>query len=369
MISTALHKLINDGNSLGREEAQAVMVQILSGGATDVQIAALLTALRMKGETADEIAGFAEAVRIAATFQDPILDSDGTERDVVVDTCGTGGDGGGSFNISTAAAFVVAGASTKVAKHGNRSVSSRCGSADVIEALGVNLAAAPAMLAHCLREIGIVFLFAPSLHPAMKRVQPIRRDLKLRSAFNLLGPLTNPAKASAQVIGVYADPLVEKFARALITLGIRRSLVVHGSDGLDEITITGPTKVGEGRGEWFRVYEVTPEEFGLKRAPLDAIAGGDVQQNAEIIRDILNGKKSPCRDVVLMNAAAALMTAGRANSVGEAMPLAIDSLDSGAARTKLNLLVEFTNRPDCFDGTSIRSLVPVENVCVKTVDC
>jgi anthranilate phosphoribosyltransferase len=349
MISGALHKLINNSGSLAREEARAVMAQILSGGATDAQVAALLTALHMKGETVEEIVGFAEAVRMASTFQGHTLDSSGAERDIVVDTCGTGGDGSGSFNISTAAAFVVAGANTKVAKHGNRSVSSKCGSADVIEALGVNLAAAPAMLARCLREIGIVFLFAPSLHPAMKRVQPIRRDLKLRSTFNLLGPLTNPAQASAQVIGVYSDHLVEKLSRALILLGLRRSLVVHGSDGLDEITITGPTKVGEVRGEWLRLYEVTPEEIGFKRASRDAIAGGDVQQNARIIRDILHGKKSPCRDVVLMNAAAALMAAGRADSLGKAMPLAVDSLDSGAARTKLNLLVEFTNRSEWLD--------------------
>src|SRR5579859_6306108 len=213
-----------------------------------------------------------------------------------------------------------------------------------MEALGVKITLSPQRLVPCLREVGIAFMFARSLHSAMKYVQPARRELKLRSVSNLLGPLTNPAHASAQVVGVYSDDLVEKLATALKMLGLQRALVVHGADGLDEITITGPTRIGEVRGEWVRVYEVTPQQFGFSTAPLQAISGGDTQANAEMIRGILAGEKSPRRDVVLMNAAAALVAAGRADSLDDAMPLAIESLDSGAARDKLKALVEFTNR-------------------------
>ncbi len=324
------------------------MAQVLSGGATDAQIAALLVALHMKGETIEEIVGFAEAIRAAAPSlsfaEDSTLDVSGTERDALVDTCGTGGDASGTFNISTASALTIAGAGVRVAKHGNRGATSQCGSADVMEALGVKITLSPQRLVPCLREVGIAFMFAPSLHSAMKYVQPARRELKLRSVFNLLGPLTNPAHASAQVVGVYSDDLVEKLATALKMLGLQRALVVHGVDGLDEITITGPTRIGEVRGEWVRVYETSPEQFGMERAPLSAITGGDAQQNAQIIREILSGKKSPRRDVVLMNAAAALVAAGRADSLAEAMPKAAESLDSGAACAKLDALVEFTNR-------------------------
>ncbi len=324
------------------------MAQVLSGGATDAQIAALLVALHMKGETIEEIVGFAEAIRAAAPSlsfaEDSTLDVSGTERDALVDTCGTGGDASGTFNISTASALTIAGAGVRVAKHGNRGATSQCGSADVMEALGVKITLSPQRLVPCLREVGIAFMFAPSLHSAMKYVQPARRELKLRSVFNLLGPLTNPAHASAQVVGVYSDDLVEKLATALKMLGLQRALVVHGVDGLDEITITGPTRIGEVRGEWVRVYETSPEQFGMERAPLSAITGGDARQNAQIIREILSGKKSPRRDVVLMNAAAALVAAGRADSLAEAMPKAAESLDSGAACAKLDALVEFTNR-------------------------
>lgn len=324
------------------------MAQVLSGGASDAQIAALLVALHMKGETIEEIVGFAEAIRAAApslsSSEDLTLDVSGTERDALVDTCGTGGDASGTFNISTASALTIAGAGVRVAKHGNRSATSQCGSADVMEALGVKITLSPQRLIPCLREVGIAFMFAPSLHSAMKYVQPARRELKLRSVFNLLGPLTNPAHASAQVVGVYSADLVEKLATALKMLGLQRALVVHGADGLDEITITGPTRIGEVRGEWVRVYETSPEQFGLDRAPLSAITGGDARQNAKIIREILSGRKSPRRDVVLMNAAAALVAAGRADSLAEAMPKAAESLDSGAACAKLEALVEFTNR-------------------------
>jgi anthranilate phosphoribosyltransferase len=350
MILDALHKIANHRNSLSREEARTVMTQVLSGSATDAQIAALLVALHMKGETVEEIVGFAEAIRAAAPSfavpEDSTLDVSGTERDALVDTCGTGGDASGTFNISTATALTIAGAGVRVAKHGNRGATSKCGSADVMEALGVNITLPSTRLVECLRKVGIAFMFAQSLHTAMKYVAPTRKQIGLRSVFNLLGPLTNPAHASAQVVGVYSGDLVEKLATALKLLGLKRALVVHGADGLDEITITGPTRIGEVRGEWVRVYEVTPEQFGLGRAPLEAITGGDAQRNAEIIREILGGRKSPRRDVVLMNAAAALVAAGRADSLADAMPMAAESLDSGAARTKLEALVEFTNRKE-----------------------
>lgn len=348
MILEAIHKLANHGSALTRDEARAVMSELLQGEATPAQIGALLVALHMKGETVEEIVGFAQAVREAAT---PLRGEDGdtvavsgTGRDALVDTCGTGGDASGTFNISTAVAFITAGAGVRVAKHGNRSISSKCGSADVMEALGVNIQLPPEQLTVCLRETGIAFLFAPALHGAMKHVQPVRRELRLRTVFNLLGPLTNPANASAQVVGVYSAELVEKLAEALSELGVRRALVVHGRDGLDEITISAPTKVAEVRDGRLRTYEVTPEEFGLLRAPLDAIAGGDAEQNAAIIRAILDGERSPRRDVVLLNAAAALVAAGQADHIAEGIPLAAYSIDSGHARQRLQLLVEFTNR-------------------------
>jgi len=224
-------------------------------------------------------------------------------------------------------------------------VTSRCGSADVVEALGVNITLPPARVSECLEEVGIAFLFAPAMHSAMRYVQPARRELRLQTVFNLLGPLTNPANASAQVVGVYSESLVEKLAHALQMLGLKRSLVVHGSDGLDEITITGPTKIAELRDDKVRVYEITPEEFGLRRSSIVDIEGGDVQENARIIGNILAGEKSARRDVVLLNSAAALVAAGRVDSIAQALPLVAESLDSGAARKKLEQLVEFTSRP------------------------
>ena len=348
MIIDVLHRIANHCQSLSRDEARKVMSEVLTGQCTDAQIAALLVALHMKGETVEEIVGFAEAIRSAATplavVGNSAIDVSGTERDALVDTCGTGGDASGTFNISTATALVAAGAGVRVAKHGNRSVTSKCGSADVMEALGVNITLPPARVADCLKEVGIAFLFAPAMHSAMKYVQPARRELRLRTVFNLLGPLTNPAHASAQVVGVYSDDLVEKLAEALSMLGLRRALVVHGSDGLDEISISGPTRVAEVRDGRVRTYEVTPEEFGLERAPIEALSGGDAAENAAIIREVLAGKKSARRDVVLLNAAAALVAAGRANHLADAMPLAANSIDSGAAVAKLQALAAFTQR-------------------------
>ena len=359
MILDALHRLTHANESLNREEACAVMVEVLAGKCTDAQIAALLIALRMKGETVEEIVGFAEAIRAAAaplpitrTGSTEALAVTGTGRDALIeasptdsliDTSGTGGDASGTFNISTATAFVTAGAGVRVAKHGNRSISSKCGSADVMEALGVKIQLSPEQSARCLREVGICFLYAPDLHASMKQVQKVRRELRLRTMFNLLGPLTNPARASGQVVGVYSLDLVEKLAEALSMLGLHRALVVHGLDGLDEITITGPTRVAEVREGSVRTYEVTPEEFGIKRATLEDISGGDTAANAAIIRDILGGRKSAHRDVVLLNSAAALVAAGRGEHISGALPLATESIDSGAAAAKLDQLVGFTS--------------------------
>jgi anthranilate phosphoribosyltransferase len=352
MILDALHRIANHGQSLGRQEAREVMAEVLSAKCTDAQISALLVALRMKGETVEEIVGFAEAIRAAAAPL-PVeaanaLDVSGTGRDALaesslVDTSGTGGDASGTFNISTATAFVAAGAGVRVAKHGNRSISSKCGSADVMEALGVNVQLSPELAAQCLREIGICFLYAPNLHSAMKQVQTVRRELRMRTMFNLLGPLTNPARASGQVVGVYSLDLVEKLAEALSMLGLHRALVVHGLDGLDEITITGPTRVAEAREGSVRTYEIRPEEFGMTPATLADISGGGAVENAAIIRAVLSGKKSPRRDVVLLNSAAALVAAGKADHLSEALPMAVQSIDSGAAARKLEATVQFTD--------------------------
>jgi anthranilate phosphoribosyltransferase len=348
MIVDALHRIATHRQSLSREEAREVMAEVLRGAATDAQIAALLVALHMKGETVEEIVGFAEAMRSAATRlevrSNSMLDVSGTERDALVDTCGTGGDASGTFNISTATALVLAGAGVRVAKHGNRSATSKCGSADVMEALGVNINLLPEHLAACLEQVGIVFLFAPAMHASMKFAGPARRELKLRTVFNLLGPLTNPAHASAQVVGVYSAELVEKLAEALSMLGVRRALVVHGHDGLDEISISAATRVAEARNGQVHTYEVTPEDFGMQRAPIDSILGGDAQENAAIIREVLRGVRSPRRDVVVLNAAAGMVAAGRVHSLSDGIPLAESAIDSGAARRSLEKLVEFTVR-------------------------
>jgi anthranilate phosphoribosyltransferase len=346
VILDALDRLANQCDSLSREEARAVMTEVLTGKCSEMQIAALLVALHMKGETVEEIVGFAEAIRAEAAplpaAPNSTLDMSGTGRDALVDTCGTGGDASGTFNISTATALVAAGAGVRVAKHGNRSVTSKCGSADVMEALGVNIDLTPARMAACLQQVGIVFLFAPAMNTAMKYVQPVRRALRLRTVFNLLGPLTNPAGASSQVVGVYSEDLVEKLAGALSMLGLRRAFVVHGADGLDEITISGPTRIAEVRDGQVHTYEVTPEEFGLQRAPLTAISGGDAQENAAIIRRVLGGEKSACRDVVVLNAAATMVACGRAEHLREAAPLAAQAIDSGSAQKKLEELIAFS---------------------------
>jgi anthranilate phosphoribosyltransferase len=355
MILEALHRIVTHRESLSREDARAAMGEVLSGKCTDAQVAALLVGLHMKGETVEEIVGFAEAIRAAATpihaKNDHLLDASGTGREALVDTCGTGGDAAGTFNISTVTAFVVAGAGVRVAKHGNRSstpkrdaqgTSVKCGAAEVMEALGVNIQLPPDLLGRCLEEVGIAFLFAPAIHSAAKYVQAARRETRLRTVFNLLGPLTNPAGASAQVVGVYALDLVEKLAEALSMLGTRRAFVVHGLDGLDEITITAQTRVAEVREGTIRSYEVNPEEFGLKRASLSEICGGDAAGNAAIVRRVLGGEKSPRRDVVLMNAAAALVAAGKAEQLRAAVELAEKSIDSGKAAEKLDALLRFT---------------------------
>src|SRR5256714_4348463 len=356
MIVEVLHRIVTHRESLSRDEARAAMGEVLSGQCTDAQIAAFLVGLHMKGETVEEIVGFAEAIRAAATpislRGNSLLDASGTGRESLVDTCGTGGDAAGTFNISTVTAFVVAGAGIRVAKHGNRSstpklnaqgIAAKCGAADVMEALGVNLQLSPSLLGECLEKVGIAFLFAPAIHSAARYVQNARRETRLRTVFNLLGPLTNPAGASAQVVGVYSLDVVEKLAEALSMLGTHRAFVVHGLDGLDEITITGATRVAEVREGSVHTYEITPEEFGISRAPLEEIAGGaDAPENAAIVRSVLKGEKSAKRDVVLMNSAAAIVAAGKATHLRDAARIAAESIDSGAALKKLEALVRFT---------------------------
>ncbi len=316
------------------------MLEILGNGSTPVLTAALLTALRMKGETAGEVTGFARAMRASALQVRPRSAS----ARQLVDTCGTGGDGGGTFNVSTAAALVAAGAGLAVAKHGNRSISSRCGSADVLEALGVNLSLDAERAARSIDEVGIGFLFAPGMHPAMRYAGPVRGELGMRTVFNMLGPLTNPAGAAIQVMGVYQDRIVTLAAEALCRLGARRALVVHGSDGMDEITLTGPTRFAEVRDGGVRVGSVEPADFGLPAAASSEIAGGDTATNASIIRSVLGGNGGPARDIVVMNAGAVVRMAGRAGSWHEAAAIAADSIDSGAAAAKLGLLAEFTQQ-------------------------
>jgi anthranilate phosphoribosyltransferase len=348
IILSTIQTIVREKRSLTREEARDVMARLLSGSATDAQISALLVALQNRGETADEIAGFAEAIREAALplpgIDKASISSKEGKSNPFVDTCGTGGDRHGTFNISTVAAFVLAGAGVKVTKHGNRGISSRCGSADVLEALGVNISMAPESLVRVLDEVGIVFLFAPALHPAVKQIQRVRREIKVKSIFNILGPLTNPAQPSGQVVGVYSEQVAAALASALIKIGVSRAIVAHGSDGLDEITITGPTTIIEIRNDWMRRYHISPEYLGFKRSPVSAIAGGDALENSRIARNILNGERSPRRDIVLINAAAGLVVADKADSIVEALRLAEESVDSGRALKKMDDLVQFSRR-------------------------
>ena len=342
IITEALRTLM-DRRDLTRIEAAAAMEAIMSGAATNAQIAAFLTALRMKGETVEELIGFAQVMRQKAvrirTEPDGVTALTGTDRDMLIDTCGTGGDAAGTFNVSTATAFVVAGAGLRVAKRGNRSVSSLCGSADVVETLGVALDLSPQKVARCVDEVGIGFLYAPLLHTAMKHVMAARREMGVRTVFNMLGPLTNPAGANAQVVGVYAAALTEPLARVLAELGTHRAFVVHGADGLDEISNTGESRVSEVREGVVRTFAVRPEDFGLPRASIHDLLGGDREQNAEIIRGILRGEPGPRRDIVLMNAAAALVAGAKARDLKEGVELGARSIDAGAARERLERLI------------------------------
>jgi anthranilate phosphoribosyltransferase len=324
-----------EGRNLAPTQAEAVMNVMMEGQATPAQIGGFLTALRAKGETPEEIAAFARVMREHAVHVKPGVSG------TLVDTCGTGGDGAQTFNISTAAAFVAAGAGIIVVKHGNRGVSSRCGSADVLTALGVDIGVDPGRQAAIVQETGIVFLFAPSHHPAMKHVMATRQDLGCRTVFNLLGPLANPAGADAQVLGVYRKDLTRPVAEVLRLLGVFRAMVVHGS-GLDEITITGETDVAEIDDGKIREYTVVPEMFGLARAEAADLAGGGPEENARIIHSVLAGKMGPARDIVLMNAGAAIYVGGHAATLAEGIRLAATSIDSGKAKEKLDALVRAT---------------------------
>ena len=330
-IQEAIAKVI-EGKDLSRGEMTDAMNQIMSGEATDAQIGAFLIALRVKGECVDEIAGAASVMREKAT---PIV----TKHDVIVDTCGTGGDHSGTFNISTTAAFVAAGAGLCVAKHGNRAATSQSGSADVLGALGVNIEASPETVSRCLDDVGIGFLFAISLHGAMKYAIGPRREIGARTIFNALGPLSNPASAKRQVVGVYSAALTETLAGVLGTLGAEHAFVVHGSDGLDEMTLTGPTRVSELKNGSVSTYDVSPGDFGLAQAPADALKGGDADYNAEITRSILNGEEGPRRDIVLLNAAAAIVAGDKARDLNEGVQVAAEVIDSGKALEKLEGLV------------------------------
>jgi anthranilate phosphoribosyltransferase len=327
------------GGSLSEGEAELVMGVIMDGEATPSQISSLVTAMRMKGETVDEIVGFARAMRQRATPVSPVVTG-------YIDTCGTGGDGLHTFNISTATAFVVAGAGVPVAKHGNRAVSSSSGSADVLEALGVKLDLSPADMARCVDEAGVGFLFAMSLHASMRHAGPTRREIGIRTVFNILGPLTNPAGAKRQLLGVYDARLAPVMAEVAGRLGAERVLVVNGHPGMDEVSASGPTTVADFDAErgGVSVYEVTPEQVGIARTTLADIAGGDAASNAEAIRSLLAGEMGPRRDVVLMNAAAALLAAGLATDLADGVARARESIDSRKAAAALDALVAVSTR-------------------------
>jgi anthranilate phosphoribosyltransferase len=331
-----IQKLI-DRHDLSQAEMAEAFDGIMSGGATPAQVAGFIIALRMKGETVDEIAGGAESMRRHAVFVDP-------RGARVVDTCGTGGDGCNTFNISTTTALVTAGAGVPVAKHGNRAISSRCGSADVLAALGVNLDVPPETVEECIQEAGIGFLFAPKLHPAMKHAMGPRKELGVRTIFNMLGPLTNPAGAKGQVLGVFSPELTEPFAQVLRLLGSRRAFVVHGHDGMDEMTTTTTTRVSELADGTVRTYDIDPVVFMEDYADAEALAGGNPEHNAAVTRAILAGEPGPCREIVCLNAAAAIVAGGAADSLREGWARAGEAIDSGRARDALVRLVEVTNR-------------------------
>ncbi len=334
MIREALSKVVQ-GKDLQESEMMETMTEIMEGQATPAQIGAFITALRMKGETVEEVTGAARIMRRKATRID-------ARSSVVVDTCGTGGDGRNTFNISTTSAFVVAAAGLTVAKHGNRAVSSGCGSADVLEAIGVNIEAPPDIIEECLQQIGIGFLFAPKLHGAMKFAIGPRREIGLRTVFNMLGPLTNPAAATAQLIGVYDPRLTEMFAGVLKNLGTKRAFVVHGLDGLDEATITGETRVSELRDGIITSYNINPVDYFGRTFGAGELTGGDAAANAEITKGILAGGNGARRKVVVLNAALAIVAGGRADTIQEGIRIAEDCIDSGAAMRKLESLIELT---------------------------
>ena len=349
MIKMAIAKVV-ERIDLTEGEMIEVMNQIMSGEWTPAQIAAFITALRMKGETIEEITGAARVMRERAT---PIrvgkgvlgIDRDdiNIDRETILDVVGTGGDGTNTFNISTTVSFVVSACGVKVAKHGNRSVSSACGSADVLEKLGINLDVTPETVENCIDQIGIGFLFAPALHGAMKYAIGPRREIGIRTIFNILGPLTNPAGADCQVMGVYRAELVEKLAGVLHKLGCRHGFVVHGSDGMDEMTLTGDTLIAEVTTEGVTMATVTPEQLGLTRCAMEALKGGDAAVNAEIVKAVLAGEKGPRRDIVLLNAAYALVAAGKSVTAAEGMILAAKAIDSGRALQQVEKLAALTN--------------------------
>jgi len=340
MIKEAIAKII-ENKDLDEKQMVGVMNEIMGGEATPAQIGSFITALRMKGETIEEISGAARVMREKATGITTGVDVD--KGQILVDTCGTGGDSSGTYNVSTATAFVVAAAGIPVAKHGNRSVSSHCGSADVLEALGVNLDLSPEQVGSCVREIGIGFLFAPMLHGAMKYAIGPRREIGIRTIFNVLGPLTNPAGANVQLLGVYSPDLCEKLARVLGRLGTLRALVVCGAGNVDELTVTGNTEVAELSGGSVTTYSVSPEDVGLGRSRLIDLQGGETpEEAAAILRDILGGAEGPKRDMLLLNSGAALYAAGRAPGMKSGVELAADTIDSGAPLAKLEALITFS---------------------------
>lgn len=338
-IKQAIGKVVI-GESLTEPEMVAVMNEIMDGRTTDAQIGSFITSLRMKGETIDEIVGAVRVMREKATFIDAGVDF--SQGGLLMDIVGTGGDGAGTFNVSTTSSFVIAAAGIPVAKHGNRAVSSKCGSADVLEALGINLSMSPARVGRCVREVGIGFLFAPILHGAMKYAIGPRREIGIRSIFNILGPMTNPARANVQLTGVFARELTEVLARVLVRLGMHRTLVVWGEGNLDELTITGTSFIAEGYQGQVTNYTIEPEQFGLQRATLADISGGETaMEAAQLVRDVLSGAAGARRDMVLLNSGAALYTAGKADSIGQGVELARGLVDSQAALAKLDQLVAF----------------------------
>lgn len=334
MIKESIFDIVNEKN-LSEETAANVMNEIMEGQATNAQIASFITALRMKGETISEITGFAKVMRNKSITLN-------INKDIIVDTCGTGGDSIGTFNVSTVTAFVIAGAGLTVAKHGNKAISSKCGSADVLQKLGIDITISPEKMKQCIEEIGIGFLFAPIYHKAMKFAITPRQEIGIRTVFNILGPLTNPAKANVCVLGVYDPDITNIMAEVLKNLGAKGAFVVHGEGGMDEITITGKSKITQLKNNKVETYYIHPRDFGFETAPLKEIMGGSPEENANILKDILNGAKGIKRDIVLLNSAAALVAADAADNIKDAVKIAEESIDSGKALAKLKAFIEFT---------------------------